>query len=151
MGSWAMTSRNLVKLDLILWAPDKATLVTFGKNNNLIDAENNVFPWVSYCWWAGTGKLMTQAGTYDQDGNQLTPPTYLSGEVMLLRLFTEKFGGGSAVKTYIENNGTPGVIAGINYYEIDSVRLFRARDVLTYLANNNLPGHFWAGGNSFSN
>lgn len=140
---------SLPKMDLILWASTKANLVTFAQNNNLLDGNGDVVPWVDYCWWAGSGKLITTVGTYD-GFTELTPPSYLSGFVILLRLFTSKFGGNGAIKAYIQNNGTPGTIAGLNYYEIDSVRMFAPADVLAYLAANNLPGHEWTGGNSFS-
>ena len=173
-------------IDLILWGPNKATFVTFAVNQGLLietqeEVEPGVFETVrtkregfDYCWWAGSGKLMTDRGsqTDPETDPGYVPPTFLNGEVALLRIYgnffqTDKIDGGpvydeegnllreqhdrSKVAQYIRNNGTPGTVAGgsINYYEVDGIRIFRAKDVQDWLAANNLPGHIWLGGNSY--
>jgi hypothetical protein len=47
----------------------------------------------------------------------------------------------SRIAQYVRNNGTPGTMGGIPYYEVDGVRLFRRKDVDTFTSSNNLPGH----------
>jgi|SRR5210317_1994384 len=164
-------------MDIILYAPNgKADLVAFAKNhppaNPLLDAEGNVREGVDYCWWAGSGKFMTDPGTGgDPEEPGYVAPTYAPGDVALLRIFGSFFENTkladqtydengvpqldqdqrSAVVQYIKNNGTPGTMAGgtIPYYEIDNVRLLRPTDVEAFLAANNIPGHIWVGGNSY--
>jgi len=163
-------------LDIILYAPTgKAALVDFAKAhppaNPLLDDEGNTREGVSYCWWAGSGQFMTATGTYDQDGNEITPPTFAPGVVALLRISGEFFQNTkladqtydeegnpqleqhqrSAVVQYIRNNGTPGTMTADNipYYEIDGVRLLRPQDVESFMSSRNIPGHIWVGGNSY--
>lgn len=161
-------------IDLILYAPDKATFANFARTNppanplQQQDAEGNWFnrPGFDYCWWAGSGKMMTAKGTYDQDGNEITPPTFLPGFVALVRIHGQFFEDNvlipddadpdkleqwarNRVVQYIKNNGTPGTMGSIPYYEVDGVRMFRPADVKGFLNNKNLPGHEWLGGNSF--
>ena len=161
-------------IDIILYAPNKATLLTFAENHPPInplasrnaDNELVIRQGVDYCWWAGSGKFMTQVGTYDAEGNEITPPTYLPGVVALMRIYGSFFESNilvpdsedpdkdeqwarSKIAKYIKDNGTPGTMGGIPYYEIDSVRLFRPTDVEEFLANNNIPGHIWVGGNQY--
>jgi len=61
---------------------------------------------------------------------------------------TEQWGR-NKIAQYIKNNGTPGTMGGIPYYELDGVRMLRPVDVQDFLATNNLPGHEWLGGNSY--
>jgi hypothetical protein len=136
-----------------------------------MDAEGNVREGVSYCWWADSGKLMTAAGVYDEDGNEITPPTFATGVVALMKLHTSFWDADkiadqsydengtpqleqwqrSAALQYIKNNGTLGSMAGgeINYYELGGIRLFRPADVEAFLAARGLPGHTWVNGNSY--
>ena len=161
-------------IDLILWANTKATFATFARNNGLLvqyDTEDGP-AWrpregFEYCWWAGEGKLKTAEGTYDQNGDEITPPSFLPGYVALCRIYGSFFNTDkldpddtdpdkleqwtrSKVARYIKNNGTPGTVAGgaINYYELDDVRIFRPADVFAWLSARGLPHHEWAGGNS---
>lgn len=157
-------------IDLILWATDRATLRTFAQNNNLLvqDDEGNWKPrdGLEWDWWGGTGKLMRTQGTYDAEGNELTAPTYIPGEVLLLRIHGDFFNtdrlepdeadpdkaeqwARSKVARFIKNNGTPGTVQGVNYYELDGVRIFRAADVQAKLVEWGVPGHEWLGGNSY--
>jgi len=161
-------------IDLILWASTKADFANFARSHppanplQTQDADGNWndrkgFTWV---WWASSGKLMTAKGTYDAEGNELTPPTLLPGFVALVRIHGAFFDGTrlepapddpeaseqwarSAVAQYIKNNGTPGTMGSIPYYQIDGVRMFRPADVTAFLAANDLPGHEWLGGNAF--
>ena len=163
-------------IDLVMWANTKADFAQFARTNppanplQQQDAEGNWVnrPGLTFCWWAESGKLMTAAGTYDQDGNELTPPTFLPGFVALVRVYGEFFEqqaikegdqdydeaeaseqwGRNRIAKYVKENGTPGTMGTLPYYEIDSVRLFRAADVFEWLRNNNLPHHEWLGGNS---
>lgn len=154
-------------IDLILWAADKPTLATFAQSHNLLlpDGEGGTrrrdgFDW---CWWAGSGKLMTRRAVVAGDV-EVTPARYLDGVVAMMRLYfaDDRLDPGddpegdeqwkrSKVAKYIRDNGTPGSLAGgsIRYYEIDDVRLFRAADVQGWLASEGLPGHEWLGGNRF--
>lgn len=158
-------------IDLILYAPTgKATFATFARNhppaNPLLDADGNTREGVSYCWWAGSGKFMTNAGTGgDPEAPGYVAPTFAPGHVALLRIHSAFFEATkladqnedgtleqyqrSAVVKYIRDNGTPGTMAGINYYELDGVRIFRPQDVEAYLASNNIPGHRWVSGNRY--
>ena len=154
-------------IDLILYSPTgKADFGTFARNNPpndpLLDSEGNTREGVRYCWWAGSGKFMTKKGTYDQDGNELTAPEFLPGHVILLRIDTQFWPedkiaeqnedgtleqwARSKVVRYIKNNGTLGTMAGIPYYELDGVRIFRPQDVQTWLDAKGLPGHVWRRG-----
>ena len=163
-------------MDFVLYAPGgKSALATFAQNhppaNPLMDAEGNTREGVSYCWWAGSGNFMTAKGTYDQDGNEITPPTFAPGAVALMRIHTsfwestkladqtydengnpqlEQWQRNSVVK-YIKDNGTPGTMAGgtIPYYELDGVRILRATDVDAFCDANGIPKHIWVGGNSY--
>ena len=160
-------------LDLFLYAANKAALVAFAKSNPpanpLLDEDNNPRQGVMYVWWKETGKFMTQAGTYDAEGEEITPPTYLPGVLLLLRIHASFFDNTkladqtydedgnpqleqhqrSAVVKYIKDNGTPGTMGSLPYYELDGVRIFRPADVEAYLAANNLSGHEWVGGNTY--
>lgn len=120
-----------------------------------------------YCLWAGSGQFMTVKGTYDGEGNEITPPTFLPGTVALCRIYSEFFEdqyidpAGAAdpenpeqweknkVAKYIKDNGTLDSVGTIPYYEVDGVRIFRPTDVEAFLAANNIPGHIWLGGNSY--
>ncbi len=161
-----------MSLDIILWAPSKAALATWAQTHPAADplmTADGPREGVSYCWWAGSGQFMTQNGTYDQDGNEITPPTFAQGVVALLKLHTAFFANDKLTdQTYDENgtpqleqwqrskaaqwiktNGTPGNMGTVNYYEVDGVRLFRPADVEAFLSANDLPGHIWVGGNAY--
>jgi len=174
-------------IDLILRAADKPALAQWAKDKNLIirkgrvvdeDPDSPTFgdvleagEWVNregfeYCWWAGSGKLMTQAGTYDDEGVELTAPNFLNGVVAIIRIYggffsedklevagddpdaQEQFARSKVVR-FIKDNGTLGSVGAINYYELDGVRIFRPADVQAFLASNGLAGHEWLGGNSY--
>jgi hypothetical protein len=156
-------------IDLVLYAANKAALATFAKThpvgNPLMDDEGNTREGVSYCWWAGNGKLMTKKGTYDGQ-TQLTAPTFLSGVVAIMRIHSQRFFDNklipdeadpdkdeqhakSKIVRYIKNNGTQGTMGGITYFELDGVRIFRPVDVEAFLASKDLPGHTWVGGNQY--
>lgn len=164
-------------IDFILWASTKAAFANFARTNppanplQQQDADGNWFDrrGFTWVWWAESGKMMTAKGTYDQDGNEITPPSFLPGFVALCRIHGDFFHqnrievgdpdydendvqeqwGRNRVARYIKTNGTPGTMGGIPYYEVDGVRMFRPADVTAFLAANNLPGHEWLGGNSF--
>ena len=158
-------------IDLILYAANKATIRDFGIARGLITAQDDgeggtIYVKVrnfDYCWWAGSGQFKTANGTYDEQGNEITPPTFAPGVAALLRIYTadDALDPGaeenpeqwqkSKVAKYIRDNGTPGSFLGgaVPYYEVDGVRLMRPADVNAWLEANNLPGHEWAGGNSY--
>lgn len=158
-------------LDLVLWAPTKAALATWAASNPpanpLMDAEGNTREGVSYCWWAGTGQFMTAPGVYDSEGVEVTPPTFAPGVVALLRIHSDFFANDlledkydvngnkkeqwvySKAAKWIKDNGTPGTMGGVSYYEVGGVRLFKPEDVETFCASNNIPGHIWVGGNEY--
>lgn len=151
-------------IDIILYSPTgKQAIVAFARNhppgNPLLDSDNNVRRGVSYCWWGNDGDFMTDPG------DENTPPTFAPGKVALLRINSQFFDdhlepaeddpdreeqwARSKVARYIRNNGTPGTMAGIPYYQIDGVRLLRPSDVQAFIQANNTIGHEWVGGNSF--
>lgn len=158
-------------IDLILAAPDKATLAAFTQahpaGNPLIDADGNQREGFDWCWWAGSGLFTTQAGTYDGDGNEITPPSYYGGVVALVRVYGQFFDadvidpsdpdydateqwGRSRLAKYIKNNGTSGSTpAGWPYWELDGVKLFKPETLEAFLSANSLPGHVWLGGNNY--
>jgi hypothetical protein len=147
-----------MSIDLVLYAANKAAIRDFAIARNILDADGNVRDGIDYCWWAGSGKLMTQAGTYDSEGTELTPPNFLPGVVMLMNInrSDDQIDEGqseqwhkSKLARYIRNNAdSTGTMGGITYYQKNGVRLFRAQDVFAWLAANNLPSHEWLGGNS---
>lgn len=149
-------------LDLVLHAPDKATFVTFARNRSLLDGEDKLRRGVSYFWWAETGKFVTQAGEYDENGDEITPPTFLAGLVLVLRLHSIMFDADvldtdrskaqhlrSKVVKYIRDNGEAGTLGGWPYYELDGVKIFRPSDVEDFITSRGLTGHIWAGGNAY--
>jgi len=171
-------------IDLVLHTTDQATLATWAKTHGLMrevkvrdtDPESPTFgemisqdppEWqvrrgVEWCWWAGSGRMMRARGTYDEEGNELTPPQYVAGMVALLRLSGEFFNedrieaepdaeqwARSKVVKYIKDNGQIGQTGGIAYVEMDGVRVFRPSDVQAKLSEWGVPGHEWLGGNVF--
>jgi hypothetical protein len=144
-------------IDLVLYGT-KANLRAFAMGRGLLDSDGNTHPGVDYFWWNGDGRFMTVKPVMSADGETITTPaTYLPGFVMLLRISedgdTIKGGSGeqwsrSKVAQYIKDNGTPGTMGAIPYYEISNVRLFRAADVFSWLASQGIPSNEWFGGNS---
>lgn len=153
-------------IDIILWAPNKAALKTWAQthpaNNPLLDEEGNTREGISYSWWGGEGKIIKTVGTYDADGNELTPTVYFPGVAVLLKvdLISDKLADQthdengvpqleqwerSKVVQWIKNNGTPGTTQGIRYYDVDGIRLFKPEDVMSVTP---VP-HGWVQGNSF--
>ena len=117
-------------------------------------------PGLEWSWWAGSGQFMTDAGsqTDPETDPGYVAPTYAPGVVLLMRVHGEFFDWDrleetpadpddvkewerSKIAQYVRNNGTPGTMGGIPYYEVDGVRLFRRKDVDTFTSANNLPGH----------
>jgi len=152
-------------IDLALQSASQATIYSLLAARNLAvqvtDEQGMTFyaptSGIDWCWWADSGKLMTASPVLDKDGNVTTPPTFLSGFVMLLRItdIRDKLTNGngeqwsrSKVAKYIKDNGVLGTIGGISCYTISNVRMVKASDLFQWLANNNLPGHEWAGGNT---
>jgi len=157
-------------IDLVLYATNRAALVAWGETNppgrplieSIDDGEGGTRKvaraGLEWAPWAGSGRFMTAAGEYDQDGNEITPPTFAPGYVIKMRIHSEFFDWDrldtepadpddvkewerSKVAQYVRNNGTPGTMGGIPYYEVDGVRLFRRNDVEAFLNSNNLPSH----------
>ena len=147
-------------IDLILWAPDKPTLKAWAQthpaNFPLMDEDGNAREGVAYCWWGGDGgKIVKALGTYDEEGNELTPVEFFPGVAVLLKIHLaadkladqnedgtlEQWERSKAAK-WIKDNGTPGTAQGITYYDVDGVRLFKPADVLSLTP---VP-HTWVGG-----
>jgi len=153
-------------IDLVIYAPTKGDLRTFAVARGLledVEGELQKAKDFDYCWWAGSGQFMTAKGTYDNEGLQITPPTFAAGVVALLHIGTtgDAIDPGdtenpeqwhrSQVAKYVKDNGIPGSFFGgaVTYYEMDSVRLMRPSDVQAWLTSEGLPGHEWAGGNAY--
>ena len=169
-------------IDILAHVPDQKTLVAWAEKNGLRErvvigrdedpdsptyGEPNAWGWrtrkgVEWCWWAGSGKLMRSPGTYDDEGNELTAPTYVAGLVAIIRLSGDFFSqdkldaqpdaeqwARSKVVRYILRNGTVGQTGGIAFVEMDGVRLFRPGDVQAKIAEWGVPGHEWLGGNVY--
>lgn len=160
-------------IDLILHCNAKSDLRAFAIANNLMrevmetvvdpetgersrqgTGEYKVRPGVEWCWWAGSGKMLRRAAVVDSEGNETTPGQYVNGFVAILRISGEMFrkdktddGTRHKVIRYIKNNGTEGTAAGLTYFEIDGVRMFRPEDVNAKLQEWGVPGHQWLGGN----
>lgn len=157
-------------IDLVLYATDRQALVTWGESNppgrplieTVDDGEGGTVKravrGLEWSPWAGSGQFLTAAGTYDQEGNEITPPTYAPGYVIKMRIHSEYFDWDredtvpadpedvkewerSKVANYIRQNGTPGTMGTIPYYEVGGVRIFREKDVQEFLSANSLPGH----------
>lgn len=144
-------------IDLILQGT-KTNIASLLRNRNLTDASNNPQPGFEACWWSGGGKFMTVKPVMAGQ-TVVTPAVYMAGFVLLGRIHsglavsdaipgTGEQWQRSRVAEWIKNNGTPGIIGGITYYEVALVRLFRADDVFAWCATNGIPAHEWAGGNS---
>lgn len=148
-------------IDLVLHSASKGALLDWAIARNIAEQTSEgprLKAGLDYCLWAGTGRFMTQAGTYDAEGVEITPPSFLAGTVALLRIYTaeDEIAEGQAqwqrskVAKAIRNNGTYGTTAGgsLEYYEWEGVRLFLADQVFAWLATKGLPGHEWLGGNA---
>jgi hypothetical protein len=170
-------------MDLILHANNKATIRTFAQNNppanpllvQVDDGEGGT-EWVTrdgleWSWWADGGKVMTAKGTYDQDGNEITPPTFLGGVVALLRIHSDFFLSDriipdeadpdkeeqwtrSKVVKHVKDNGTGPSnfdLAGTNvpYYELDGVKITKPDKLDEALVAAGLPRHEFMGGNTY--
>ena len=112
-----------------------------------------------YTPWAGSGLFQT-GGTGE---GETYVPTYAAGFVYIIRLSgavadedvaeADETETGQAsyskLARWAKRNGVIGQMAGINYAEIDGVRVFRPSDVDTWLTARNLPGHIWSGGNIY--
>lgn len=141
-------------IDLVMYG-SRANLRALLKSRGLIEVnagEVTKLRGFDYCEWAGSGKFMTSPGV------DSIPPTFLPQTVILARITTAEdeidapadgeLWNRSKVARYIKNNGTPGLMGTITYYELDGVRLFRAADVFAWLDGQGLPGHEWLGGNN---
>ena len=157
-------------IDLVLFAASRAALVTWGETHppgrpiieSVDDGEGGTIKravtGIEWSPWAGNGNFMTVKGTYDQDGTEITPPTFASGYVAKLRIHGEYFDWDkldtvpadsddvkewerSKIADYIQANGTPGTMGTIPYYEVDGIRIFREKDVQEFLSTNSIPGH----------
>lgn len=151
-------------IDLILRAGTQQAILDFLVARNLLDADGNPAEGFQYCWWAGSGKVMSKAAVpnpADPMGPPTTPATFLPGFVMLVRIHGQRAKSDkidnpadneqhsrSRIAQWIKNNGTPGKTGTINWYDVGGVRLYRYQDVADWLAANGLPGHEWAGGNT---
>jgi hypothetical protein len=137
-------------IDLILYGTTRATILDFAVARGLASTDGqgsyNVRTGIDYFWWAGDGKFRTG------------PSSYLAGFAMLIRIndpsdtISNPVDGEqwsrSKIAQYIKNNGTPGTMGSIPYYEVSNVRLFRASDVFSWLASQGIPANEWFGGNS---
>ena len=155
-------------IDLILYAPSKAALTTWAETNppnnpmRYLDADSawQIRPGLEWSWWGGDGNFKTSAGSFNVNSDAwAVEPTYAPGVVMRLRIHGEFFDWGrldvssvedpddikewelSRTAKYIKDNGTPGTMGGIPYYEVDGVRIFREKDVQTFISSRGLPGH----------
>ena len=149
-----------MSIDLVLWGQTRADFVTFAVANGLLieDAEGNRTQreGFTFSWWNGSGNLMTAPGTYDELGVELTPPTFAPGQFTLLRIYGDFFNqdhiddpvddeawSRSKVARYIKNNGTPGSIVGLPYYQFDGIRVFTYEAVQQEVLSRGAPGHMW--------
>lgn len=149
-----------MSIDLVLWGQTRADFTAFALANGLLieDAEGNrkQREGFTFSWWNGSGKLMTAPGTYDGEGNELTPPTFAPGEFALIRIYGAFFNqdridepaddeawSRSKVAEYIKTNGTQGSIVGLTYYQFDGVRVFTYASVQQEVLSRGAPGHMW--------
>lgn len=145
-------------IDLILQGT-KANIATLLKARGLLDTDNNPLHGCELTWWAGDGKFMTAKPVYD-GMTVTTPPTYLTGLVVLCRIHgalrdadrianpvDQQQWSRSRIAKWIKDNGTLGTIGGLPCYTVNSVRLLRAADVFAWCAAHGMPGHEWFGGN----
>lgn len=157
-------------IGLILYAANRAALVAWGETHppgrpivvSVNDDEGGTVKraadGIEWSSWGGTGLFTTVKGTYDQDGEVITPPTYAPGYVARLRVHSDYFDWDrletvpadpedikewerSKIADYIRSNGTPGTMVTVPYYEVDGIRIFRERDVREFLVLNDIPGH----------
>ena len=161
--------RASTKADMGRWARDHGLMERYIETPAVLDTETGeettpaVMAWrnkpgLEWSWWNETGKLMTARGTYDAEGNELTAPSFAPGVVLLLRIHGEFFKDDnltpaeddpekdeqwarSKVVRYIKNNGTPGIVLGIRYYELDGIQVYKPEDVAEFIAARNVPDH----------
>lgn len=144
-------------IDLVMYGT-RADLRAFLEEHGLITIDGGevvTSPQFDYCEWAGSGKFMTSAPKLDERGGVVSPATFLPAFVILARVRAsgDVIADGaeqwqrSKLARRIKNNGAPGTMGGIPYYELKGVRMLRADDVFSWLASRGLPAHEWAGGN----
>lgn len=161
-----------MSLDLVLYhANGPATIRNALQSRGLASRDPETNEWtfpagVYIAPWNETGKVMRAPGTYDAEGNELTPPTYIPGFAVIIRFAydveendriegdTDEDGdtipeedrdtiyGKSQIVRFIKKNGTLGQAAGIPYYEMpNGLRFFRYEDVTAKCAEWGTPGH----------
>jgi len=118
-------------------------------------------PGITVSWWAGSGKMLKAKGTYDKEGNELTPPIFVDGIVGLFRLHGEFFENDkleseeteqcyrSKVAAYIMENGEESEVEGIKCNTIQGVSILNPDSLSAKLKEWNVPGHVFSGGNSY--
>lgn len=152
-------------IDLIIRSPTtQASILTALTAKNLLNADGSKVAGFDYCWWAGSGQVMTSLPVINDQGVVTTPAAFLPGFAMICRIYSSLFTSDniaspvdseqwskSKIAQAIKTAGTLGTIGTppISFYQVGNFQLCRAADVQAWLAANNLPGHEWAGGNSF--
>lgn len=118
---------------------------------------------ITISWWAGSGRMMRSKGTYDAEGTETTPATFVDGVVGLFRLHGAFYLGDkletdveqatqamrSKVAAYLAEHGTPGDVEGIACNTIAGVSILDPESLRKKLAEWGAPGHEFAGGNTY--
>ncbi len=127
-----------MSMDIILYAPDKATIAAFGKAhppaNPLLQADGKTRRGVRYCWWGGSGgKFMTTPGVPGAEPGDpwITPPTYLPGVVMLLHIHSAFFAA---------NEINPGDPDYEDPVDPDNIEQWERNRVVRYIKENGVWG-----------
>jgi hypothetical protein len=155
-------------IDLLIHAPTKPALDSFYVGRGLVKPDGQPSEGFVSCLWAGNGKMMTARPVFNPADpfKPLQPATYLNGIVGLGRLYGEraeddiiipnptdpnrdKQWARSKLALWFKTNGNAGQTQGISWYGVAGERLYDPVSVNVFLAANDLPGHQWAGGNSY--
>ena len=167
-------------IDLILHAVDKNTLRTFAQTYNLlveVDDGLGGTKWVprsglDWSWFAGDGKIRVANAVVNQvDGSLITPPQFLNGFALQLRISKDFFledrlipdesdpdkeeqWARSKVVRYVKNNGTGPLTfnllgTDVPYYELDGVKITKPDKLDEALVAGGMPRHEIMGGNFY--
>ena len=147
-------------IDLILHAADQATALDWFQARDLIPKEIEVAE--TDAEGAEVTRTVITAGTdfqwvkYGSGVVYSTPPTVVDGEttdagtVIPGIFFACRFPSDLHIRQYAQDTGTKTTLAGIECWEVDTVKLIRPGAFESYLQDRGLPLHTWLGGAQYS-
>lgn len=145
-----------MSIDLFLWAQTGEQIKSFFRANRLLEGDDPVRG-AELTPWAGSARFMVAPGTYDDQLNEITPPTF-DGVAYHVRLhFTVaeddaiddtpadpenvKVWERSAIAKNIRGAGPARQWNGLDYYQSAGIRLFELSAVQQWCLANGVPSH----------